>query len=65
MNKYMKRFIGGAASVLALFPVTQPVLVGAAVHNRSDAEALRGDVERIGGDFKRATDRVMHDEKAV
>lgn len=64
MNKYMKQFIGGVASVLAVFPVANTVQVSVATSsNRSDADALRSDVKRLGGDFNRATDRVMRDQK--
>lgn len=60
MNEYMKHLIGGGASLLALFPVTQLPQIQTANEARSDLEALNGDMARIGGDFNRSVAKVMH-----
>lgn len=58
MNEHMKHLIGGAASLLALMPLSAPTYVKSPTEGRSDLEALRGDAAKIGSDLRKAMSNV-------
>lgn len=50
----LKNLLRGASTVLDIFPPPRRVDVGRGIINRSDAEALRGDWEKVGGALRKA-----------
>lgn len=50
--------IRGVGSVIDIWPAPRLHQIVSPTHGRSDADALRGDWERIGGDFQAAIGRV-------
>lgn len=62
MTRITRQFLRGAGSVLDLAPVVGPSRVGRGINlNRSDAEALRRDWQRVADDFRTAFDRTTKD----
>lgn len=62
MTRTSYNFIRGMGSVLELIPTGEPSRVGQGIDlNRTDAEALGGDWDRVAGDFRIAFDRTVKD----
>lgn len=62
MTQATYNFIRGMGSVMDLFPDSGPSRVGEGIDlNRTDADALRGDWEKVAGDFRKAFDTTVED----
>lgn len=65
MGRLLNNLLEGAASVLVLIPSGPPPQIRSAADDRSDREALMGDMERIRGDFDNAWAQVIREKQAA
>ena len=62
MNKKVKNWLRGAASVAQIWPDTS-TRVREMLPRRTDAEALYGDWQRVGGDIRKAIGQYADEQK--
>lgn len=64
MDRWISNLLSGASGLLLLVPVSSVAQVRPVTDMRSDAEALRADVDVLAADFNKALVIAVNEQKA-